>query len=70
MAARRFNVRDWVVKDPERWRPNEFDGWGRGEGVGVVVEPPCYLEDEFTDVQWPAGRCFGEAAGLRPGAPH
>jgi hypothetical protein len=61
-----FSVGDRVVKDPAGWRPNDFDSWGRGEGIGEVVEPPFPLEPDSVDVRWPAGRCFEEVAGLLP----
>jgi hypothetical protein len=67
MAA--FAVGDQVVKNPATWQPNEFDSWGRGIGVGVVVEPPFPLEPEDVDVRWPAGRCFEQVAQLLPAPP-
>lgn len=54
----RFKVGDRVVKNPLTWKPSEFDGWGAGEGVGVIVEAPLYgIDDGLVDVRWPAGRC-------------
>lgn len=47
-----------VVKNPETWAICEFDLWGRGKGIGIVVEPPFELEDDMIDVRWPNGRCF------------
>ena len=32
-------VGDHVRKNPETWVANDFDGWGRGVGIGVVVKP-------------------------------
>ena len=53
----RFRVGDRVVKNPETWCVNEFDAWGRGEGVGVVVEAPFPIDDlDEVDVRWPGGR--------------
>lgn len=61
----KFCVGDRVVKNPATWVINEFDGWGRGEGIGVIVEPPFDVEDlELVDVRWPAGRCFETIHGL------
>jgi hypothetical protein len=54
----RFAIGDRVVKNPAMWKPNAFDDWGRGEGVGVVVEPPYHMYDDKVDVRWPHGRCF------------
>lgn len=47
-----------VRKNKDTWVPNEFDYWGRGDGVGEVVKPPFELDSEHVDVQWPNGRCF------------
>ena len=46
-----------VIKNPDTWVPTEFDGWGRGEGVGTIVEPNVELGDNEVDIRWPAGRC-------------
>jgi hypothetical protein len=59
-----FSVGDKVIKNPAHWEPNDFDGWGRGEGTGEVVEPPFELPVDEVDVRWPAGRCFEAVAGL------
>lgn len=62
-----FRAGDKVVKRPETWAPNDFDRWGRGQGVGVVVEPPFTVDGVgYVDVRWPAGRCFEAVAGLLP----
>ena len=53
-----FKIGDKVVKNPETWIVSEFDAWGRGEGIGVVVEPLIPLDADTVDVRWPAGRCF------------
>lgn len=61
-----FVVGTRVVKNPETWEVNEFDSWGRGEGIGVVVESPFPIDDlQLVDVRWPAGRCFESIRGLR-----
>lgn len=53
-----FKVGDKVIKNPQTWQANQFDQWGRGLGIGVVLEPPFALPDNELDVRWPAGRCF------------
>lgn len=59
-----FAVGDRVVRNPATWQPNDFDSWGRGVGVGVVVEPPFPLGPDEADVRWPGGRCFEWAVQL------
>jgi len=54
----KFNIGDKVIKNEETWITNDFDGWGRGIGVGVVVEPPFYMNDDEVDIRWNGGRCF------------
>ena len=61
-----FNVGDRVVKNAETWEANDFDSWGRGEGIGIVVLPPFSLEHNAVDVRWPNGRCFERVEGLLP----
>ena len=61
-----FIVGDKVIKNPNTWEPNDFDGWGRGEGVGTVVEPPFELDADEADVRWPGGRCFEKTHQLLP----
>jgi len=55
-----------VIKNPDTWVPDDFDSWGRGLGVGIVIEPPFPLGDTDVDVRWPAGRCFESIHGLLP----
>lgn len=66
---RAIRVGDRVVKNPETWQPNDFDAWGRGQGVGIVVEPPFPLDPSEVDVRWSGGRCFEAVAGLLPVQP-
>ena len=53
-----LKVGDRVVRNPATWKPNEFDSWGRGIGIGVVVEPPFVLDSDEVDVRWLGGQCF------------
>ena len=64
-----FQVGDRVVSNPATWQPNDFDAWGRGLGVGIVVEPPFPLDSDEVDVRWPGGRCFEWATQLLPAPP-
>jgi len=54
----KFGIGNFVKKNPETWKPNDFDSWGRGEGIGMVVKSPIPLADDEVDVRWPGGRCF------------
>ncbi len=56
---------DKVIKNPDTWIPNDFDSWGRGLGVGEVVEPPFELDADVVDVRWEGGRCFEETNQLK-----
>lgn len=49
-----------VIKNPDTWRPSEFDGWGAGEGVGIVLA--YHPDTDSVDIQWPNGRCFQYAS--------
>jgi hypothetical protein len=63
----RFSVGDKVVRNPATWVASDFDSWGRGVGVGIVVDPPFSVDDmNSVDVRWPAGRCFESCEGLLP----
>ena len=64
-----FKIGDRVIKNPQTWKPNDFDSWGRGIGVGEVVEPPHEPGDSEVDVRWPGGRCFEDVAGLMHAPP-
>jgi hypothetical protein len=61
-----FEVGDRVVRNPATWQPNDFDSWGRGVGVGLIVEPPFPLDPREVDVRWPGGRCFESVEQLLP----
>jgi hypothetical protein len=61
-----FKVGDYVKKNLETWVPNDFDSWGRGVGIGEVVEPPFEMEANEVDVRWPGGRCFENIEQLLP----
>lgn len=56
--SNQFNIGDKVVKNEKTWEPNDFDSWGRGIGVGIIVEPPFEMDEGEVDVKWPNGRCF------------
>ena len=51
---------DKVGKNEANWIPNDFDSWGRGEGIGEIVEVLDDGNGEFYDVRWSGGRCWEE----------
>lgn len=53
-----FEVNDKIVKNEENWIPNDFDSWGRGEGVGLIVEVYPESNSSYVDVRWPGGKCW------------
>jgi hypothetical protein len=61
-----YKVGDYVKKNPETWIKNDFDSWGRGFGIGEVVEAPFQMDDDEVDVRWPGGRCFENVKQLLP----
>ena len=65
-TIKKYKVGDYVKKNSETWIPNEFDSWGRGIGVGQIVEPPFQTEENEVDVRWPGGRCFEFTDQLLP----
>lgn len=63
---KKYNIGNLVKKNPDNWIVNDFDRWGRGLGIGEVVEPPFTLNENEVDVVWPAGRCFESIDQLLP----
>jgi len=61
-----FKIGDYVKKNPESWIQSDFDGWGRGIGIGIVVEPPFEMDKNEVDVRWKGGRCFENTEELLP----
>jgi hypothetical protein len=61
-----FKVGEYVKENPESWIPNDFDSWGRGTGIGIVVEPPYEMDNNELDVRWKGGRCFENIDQLLP----
>jgi len=53
-----MKIGDKVIKNEDTWIPNDFDSWGRGLGIGIIVEPPFDMGEGDVDVRWPMGRCF------------
>jgi len=49
-----FKVGDKVIKNKEFYTTSEFDSWGRGKGIGIVLE----VFEDYVDVRWPAGICY------------
>jgi len=63
---KKYNIGDYVKKNPEAWEANDFDSWGRGIGIGQIVEPPFQMQGNEVDVRWPSGRCFEFTDQLLP----
>jgi Phytanoyl-CoA dioxygenase (PhyH) len=64
MKLNKLNVGDKVIKNESTWVKNDFDSWGRGEGIGEIVEPPFEL-GLGVDVRWPSGRCFEDRTQIK-----
>ncbi len=62
----KYQVGDYVKKNPDTWVENDFDSWGRGIGIGQIVEPPFEMDDNEVDVRWSGGRCFEDTEQLLP----
>ena len=58
MEKHNFKVGDKVIKNEETWEPNDLDNWGRGIGIGIIVEPPFEMDNGEVDVKWSNGKCF------------
>lgn len=61
-----FNVGDRVRKNSATWQRQDFDPAGRGDGIGVVLEPPFLLQDTSVAVAWPECRSLELVTGLLP----
>ena len=46
-----MKVGDKVIKNTDNWIINDFDSWGRGDGIGIVVEQPFNCDDDEIDVR-------------------
>jgi hypothetical protein len=62
-GAGRFMPGRRVVKNPATWTPSDFDAWGAGVGVGVVIGPAGPGQ---VDVRWDGGRCYQREDELLP----
>jgi hypothetical protein len=63
--ASKLHPGDYVVKIPAVWPPNEFDAWGCGEGVGLVLPDQPDADIGLVDVQWAGGRATHRVEELR-----
>lgn len=61
-----YEIGTYVKKNPKTWNVSEFDSWGRGVGVAIIVEPPFEMSDNEIDVRWLGGRCFEDTDGILP----
>jgi thioredoxin reductase len=61
----KLNIGDKVIKNDETWVKNHFDTWGRGVGVGIVVEPPFELNDDDIVISWGGEKCFDYISQLK-----
>lgn len=59
----KFKVGDRVTKNILTWVANDFDDWGRGIGIGEIIEIDVCDSDDV-DVRWPAGRCYEQPCGI------
>ena len=61
-----FHVGDKVIRNPATWQRGESDFWGRGNGVGIVIDPPFGLREGSVYVAWPLGHSFEKVDQLLP----
>lgn len=47
-----------VVKEERFWIESEFDFWGAGLGVGIIVNDEESLGGSYVDVKWPNGKAY------------
>src|SRR3954447_5787558 len=52
LMTAQFKPGDLVQKNPKTWMANFADPFGRGRGVGRVIEPKSHLYENEVDVQW------------------
>ena len=50
-----YKVGDKIVKNSNSWKVTEFDSWGRGVGIGTVIE---IIDTDTVDVRWSGGICY------------
>ena len=60
----KYKIGSVVKMNSENWVNCDFDSWGKGIRVGVVVEPSFSLEGHEVDVGCPEGRCFENTSQL------
>ncbi len=62
-----FRPGDRVRKNPATWAPNRFDVWGRGVGVGVVIEPPFRMAEGGSRCAVGGGKVDGDSGTVGAG---
>ena len=61
-----LQIGDKVTKNPTTWIADDVDAWGRGIGVGEIVDAQGSTADlGAAAVHWPAGRCMERLDGLQ-----
>lgn len=56
-----MKIGDKVIKNINTWTVSDFDSWGRGIGIGEVVD---INSNDTVDVRWKGGRCYEREEGL------